>query len=241
MRLIGFLIITVSLVFGVVGAVTAYLPRLNLADHRLVNLTLAANAGWVEDAEGQRRHIGRVDEKVTTEMLEALRAAKVSRIKVKEFSLVRWSESWLFVLGCMGLITGALFVRMRSKPAVSASADETKSHGDAAAIVAELKDRLAALRRELGELDERAAVEHVLSQIGAMQRDLIPAFIAARQQITASGGLAGFAQVMDAFAAAERQINRAWSAAADHVMDESTACIDRAAELLNEVDRRLRA
>ena len=50
-------------------------------------------------------------------------------------------------------------------------------------------------------------------------------FVEARSPLIAQLGLAGFAEVMDRWAAAERQINRAWSAAADGVYEEVVDCL----------------
>lgn len=45
MKLIGSLVVIASLVFGVLSAATAYLPKLSLPDERLLGLTLNAHAG----------------------------------------------------------------------------------------------------------------------------------------------------------------------------------------------------
>lgn len=240
MRLLGYLIITVSLVVGVVGAVTAYLPRLSMADDRLIGLTLAADAGRIEDAAGKAEPIARSGATVDAAMLASLRSAGVGRIKVKEFALGRWSEWWMFLLGCAGLIGGAMLVRgKRAGPSAGPATAAAPGSTGAAQTVEQIRQRVASLRQALASLPEDAAAARVLEDLGAVQRDLVPAFIAARPEIVARRGLAGFAQVMDAFAAAERQINRAWSAAADDVMEESIVCIGRAAELLEETQRRL--
>jgi hypothetical protein len=63
--------------------------------------------------------------------------------------------------------------------------------------------------------------------------------LAARAELTSRLGLGGYARLMDAFAAAERAINRAWSAAADEVEAEAITSLDLASELLAEARERV--
>ncbi len=53
-------------------------------------------------------------------------------------------------------------------------------------------------------------------------------FLAARETLIWRHGLATYGRVMDAFAAGERSLNRAWSASADGYQDEIDLCLDRA-------------
>ena len=69
----------------------------------------------------------------------------------------------------------------------------------------------------------------------------MPAFAAGRAELINRMGLAAYAQLMDRFAATERQINRAWSAAADGVEAEVNDCLATAAILLEETIERLGA
>ena len=64
-------------------------------------------------------------------------------------------------------------------------------------------------------------------------------FIDARQALIGRHGLGGYAMIMDRFAAAERQINRARSAAADGVYDEAETCLKAAADRLRETSQTL--
>lgn len=247
MKLVAFLIIAVSMCVGVIGAVTAYLPPLSLADSSLVGLTLNAPAGNASTDPRAPRPIAKKGDTLTAELLATLRAANVQRVKVKEFSLARWPEWWLFVLGCAGLAGGAALVRsMRAKALAAASSTHGPRPAGAAAKLgpAELLDAMRAdldtLRGKLhatpGQRDRLAAI---VADIGHMQQTHVEAFLNARPQLTARLGLGGYARLMDAFAAAERAINRAWSAAADEVEAEALACIDRAAVLLAEARARV--
>ena len=60
-----------------------------------------------------------------------------------------------------------------------------------------------------------------------------------RDALVADLGMAGYAELMDAFSRLERALNRAWSAAADGVPDEALRCVDEAVALAPEVENRL--
>ena len=101
---------------------------------------------------------------------------------------------------------------------------------------ADLETLRGKLRATPAQRDRLAAI---VADIGHMQQTHIAAFLNARPELTARLGLGGYARLMDTFAAAERAINRGWSAAADEVESESLVCLDRAAELLAEARGRV--
>jgi hypothetical protein len=83
----------------------------------------------------------------------------------------------------------------------------------------------------MGTLDsDRVRMERIVASLGEVQSELVPAFADARPMLIAERGMGGFAQVMDSFAAMERKINRAWSAAADGEYEESSESLAEAAE-----------
>ena len=55
-------------------------------------------------------------------------------------------------------------------------------------------------------------------------------FLAARETLIHRHGLMRYGRIMDAFAAGERALFRAWSASVDGYVDEVDACLDRAYE-----------
>lgn len=249
MKLVAFLIIAVSMCVGVVGALTAYVPPLSLSDSSLENLTLNAPAGNTSSDPRKPEPIAVKGQQLTPELLATLRAANVKRVKVKEFSFARWPEWWLFTLGCMGLGGGAMLVRsMRSKALAAAAAAKPggPSATTGAAVALSPAQLIDAMRADLESLRgkllatpaQRDRLAAIVADIGHMQQTHIAAFLNARPELTARLGLGGYARLMDAFAAAERAINRAWSAAADEVESEANACLDRAAALLEEAKGR---
>ncbi len=88
-------------------------------------------------------------------------------------------------------------------------------------LAAKLKNLDAAKRAEVGVAGIRDFID----------RHLVPdvhRFLAARETLIFRHGLPTYGRVMDAFAAGERALNRAWSASADGYRDEVDACLDRA-------------
>ncbi len=240
MKLAAFLLITISLCVGVIGGITAYLPPLSLPDDRLTGLTLNAPAGNSSADLRAPLPIATKGAALSPELLAALRGAGVERVKVKEFSFGRWPEWWMFALGCAGLGAGAFMVRtMRqtATPTPGAGGDARPSPERALEALQTEVDALRARVRDTGTEAERLAL--MLSEIARMQQSHIAAFIGARPELTARLGMGAYARLMDAFASAERQINRAWSAAADEVEAEAIVCLDDASDLLRESRARL--
>ncbi len=236
MRLLANLLLIASLVAGIFGAAAAYLSPLSLPDDRLVGLTLNAPAGIGVDAAGRPQPLAVKNARLTPELLAALRAAGVRRVRGKEFALGRWSGAGLFLAGCAGLVLGAALLRasarraLASAPAGAGSAGETPD-----AILAAMRRAVDGLRDELPRLpDPEERLRRVLDVLTEVQEKLVPDFAALRPMLTARLGLAGYARLMDRFAAGERQVNRAWSAAADGIEDEVTDCLGHASLLLAE-------
>jgi len=59
-------------------------------------------------------------------------------------------------------------------------------------------------------------------------------FVDARESIAHSYGLKAYAEVMNRFAAAERSLNRVWSASTDGYIDETSAYLEKAATYFEE-------
>lgn len=242
MKLLASIIIAVSLVIGVVGAMTAYLPPLSLPAEELVGLELNAPAG--RDPDDPTKPLARGGDTITPELLAQLRDQNITRIKVKEFSLGRWTGWPLFVIGGIGLAGGAVMLRHFGRRAVLIQtgpiAEAAAARRGPEASFEAIRSGIGELRRRLPSLPPREKLLAILDTFGEVQRTHIPAFIAARPELTARLGLAGYAQLMDSFAAAERQLNRAWSAAADGVLDEALERVETSALLFDEAAAKLR-
>lgn len=244
MRPLPFIVISASLVAGVLGAATAYSPRLAGYEASLVGTTLNADAGG-----GRPRTppavaeppIARKNTVLTSEIIRQLLDAGVRRVRVKEFSLARWGEWWLFAVGVSGLLAGGVLARRDTAiAAAQAHSDSARGPGDPRELLAELSRGLDSVVEQLDIAGNEAAKRRIiLDRVGDLQRGPQTRFPEARPALLRLGGLSGYATVMDTFAAAERQINRAWSAAADGYLDEARASLHTGRELLAETTKRL--
>lgn len=245
MKLLGYLFMTICLCTGCIAATTAYSPPLSLPDAQLVGLDLASPAGVVLGEHGEPEPL--VDPEktptITPEVLKELREAGVKRVHVKEFSFARWPHWWIMAVSIVGLVIGALFVKtatrkeIRASAAVAAKEGETPEHA-----IATLHQELEGLVRDLETVGdhERARLEMIVDRVGEMQRGPCATIADARTRLTGKLGLAGFAEFMDRFSTFERQLNRAWSAAADEVLGESETALAAAQEILPAVEGKLK-
>lgn len=256
MRLFANLLITVSLCLGAIMAATAYVVPTSLPDAQFTDVTLNAPAGVrtddagkpVLDDEGNRVPLVEADgpdgepTALTPEVLATLRDGGVKRVRVKQFAFSRWSGRWLFLLSAVGLGIGAWLVRMDAKAAHAAAAGtgESEHAGSPRQTLATIEQTVRDLHdRVLAMPTDRERLHAIVEVLGELQQNEITQFAESRTALVARYGLAGFANVMDGFAAGERQVNRAWSAAADGVVDEAVACLERAVHRFDDVTARL--
>ncbi|MEM1328968.1 MAG: hypothetical protein AAGG07_00255 [Planctomycetota bacterium] len=253
MKLFASLLIMIGTVCGALAAATAYLAPLSLEDDRLIGLTLDAPAGQTP-SEGaperdpltpassqalgspSRTPIAGKGAELTSELLIELRAAGVERVRVTEFSFGRWPGKWAFLGSAAALLVGAMMLRSGAKAAPAAQGESPAQGGAEALDHAERM--LDALRQRL-ELPGGPDLHAITDVLGEVQAGPIAAFIADRPALIAKIGLAGYARVMDRFAAFERSVNRGWSAATDGATDEAMACVERAPVLLAEAKQAL--
>lgn len=237
MRYVAILILAVGLSLGVLGAATAYNPPLSLEDGALVGLELAAPAGGAPGSAP----LALSGEALSPELLARLRDAGVKRVRVESFAMSRWSGRWMFAGGMAILVAGAVVMR-RASARGRASAGAGGAAGSARDILADLVRQVGALRAEAGAAAPEAVKALILDRVGGLQRGAMEAFVeAARRDLIAAGGLRLFASVIDRYSAAERRLNRAWSAAADGYLEEALASLDEAAPLLDETMARFGA
>lgn len=243
MKALGSLLVMLSLVAGAYAAATAYLVPVDSIDPQGPPVVLHAPAGRTGDAPPQpvlRPGPREAPLVLTATHLESLRAAGVERVHVKEFSFARWKEGPLFLIAAAGLLAGSLMVRSAVRRAAAAAVREG---GAAARPEALLDAAIARARRLRDELEGAPATAAPLGRLAAcveaMQAESFDPFVENRAALVAALGMGGYAQMMDRFAAAERQFNRAWSAAADAVPAEAAACFGEGIALLEEARSRL--
>ena len=194
--------------------------------------------------------IGRPGDRVTAELLDLLRNQKpdpVRYVRVSSFSLERWFgapggfRGWGFVACAVGLFVGAMIVRRATKKEIAATREARGGdRAGAKAAFGQITGALDALQRDLAPVREpKVRTAMIVERIGVIQRDYAPAFVADRPALIGALGLGGFAELMDRFAALERQTNRAWSAAADEHEDEAITSLYRALAIMPEVAEKL--
>lgn len=252
MKIIAYFVLAASLIVGFIGALTAYIPRVD--EQSLVRLHLNAPAGNKNEGQGTPEPIAAPRTELTTEVIAQLKEAGVERVRVREFAFSRWTGWWLYLIGAAGLLAAGLVLRWQRQVAPTSGAFVAANvPTDPAQIIAEMRRRIEGL---LGVLPaepvesfeampyapvsaRRSFASSIISEIGEVQLTLMPAFIDARPRLIAAFGMAGYARLMDVYAAAERSMNRAWSAAADSDEAEAIASLERALVLLDEAAARL--
>lgn len=166
-------------------------------------------------------------------------------VKVKEFAFERWPHALPFVLSAAGLFAGAMLVRTATKKELRAAATTpgvqgAEKVGDPAHALAQTRAVCEQLLRDLPAMrSEKDRLDAIVERLGEAQKTHLAAFVDARPRLIAKLGLGGYAEMMDRFAAGERQLNRAWSAAADGYADEAMRCLANVPALLAEAERRL--
>jgi hypothetical protein len=233
------LLLALSLAAGTIACMTAYSPQLAAIEGAIEageEIELGAPSGKSVDAAGEVTPIAAVGTRLTPEIVATLRAAGVERVRVRQFSFARWSHSWMFAASAAGLAIGAVFVRRESRASRKSSLQEGRSAQAPVTALTCMRDTLRMLDSEMPALREASGgMKRVTDVLGELQATHVDTILQSRDRIIATGGLAGFATFMSAFSIMERQINRAWSAAADDVPEESGDSIRRALALMDNV------
>jgi hypothetical protein len=258
LRICAYLVLAASLVVGFIGALTAYVPPLD--DPSVTGLHLNAPAGDKSKGKGAPEPIAATRTELTPELVAELQTSGVERVRVREFAVNRWTGWWLYLIGAIGLLASGLVLRrQRQVEAAEGAFASPNVPSDPAQILAEMRRRIEGL---LGVMPAEPLESYgtmadadpslrpaghgrpplatrVIKEVGEIQATLMPAFIDARPRLVAAFGMAGYARLMDVYAAAERALNRAWSAAADADEAEAIQSLERGLSLLKESAQRL--
>lgn len=135
------------------------------------------------------------------------------------------SVAWLPYAAAIGAGAVGLFLYRRSIGA--AAGDQVQVHGD----LAELRDALDGICDGLEEMSGRrdAIPAHEFRfEIDRRFRDHLTRFAASRDAMKHAFGLQTYADIMSAFAAGERYVNRIWTASADGYVDEVMTYLEKA-------------
>lgn len=242
MRLIGNMLVWICLAIGLIAATSIYTWPLGADATSDARFELGPGgdgaprfAELLRDVRGgDGQVVVPADAPLDPATLAIIRDVGARRVIIKHPAgksgalLRNWSGRWYFLLAVSGLVVGAFFIRSSARKAVEQT-EGVHTIAKPEDLVARLCDEVAALRASLPGLpDDEARLRAIIHQLGEVQAVLIPAFVETRPVLVAQRGVGGFARVMDLFAAAERKINRAWSAAADGVLHESVASLEEA-------------
>ena len=138
-----------------------------------------------------------------------------------------------FAVGVVGVVLARLGTQREAR-------HETKLAGDLETLTTSL-DRLVDNLERLNAEDNKADPYRVHERIDELLRDDLASFADARESIGHIFSLAAYADVMNAFAAGERYVNRVWSASIDGWVDELEEYIGRAREQFLDAQGKLRA
>jgi hypothetical protein len=136
---------------------------------------------------------------------------------------VRWGE---FAAAAVVAAIGIVLVRL-------AIHRETRAEGKLATNMEVVRESLENVSTGFGKLQAELPtldpydVRYFIDETFA---DELSRFAAARESIAHVHGLQAYAEVMNAFAAGERYLNRVWSASADGYIDEVETYVGKAAE-----------
>lgn len=134
------------------------------------------------------------------------------------------------------MLAGLVFVRMGA-----GEADEEAVHGEGVRVLARSLEALVGKLEALNGAGESMDVYAVRERIDAELMEDLDAFVQARESMIPRYGMQTYANVMSAFAASERLINRGWSASADGYIDEVWASLARAEAEMRDARERLAA
>ena len=148
-------------------------------------------------------------------------------ISTRQQDAVEWS--WYGVGVAIG-VAGIVLLRARA-----ATSGEGKAQAEIqVARLGEILEKIAAGLAELKRKQDSIAVADVRDFIDQRLAPRLREFAESREALSGVHGLEAYVEVMSRFAAAERNLNRAWSASADGYVDEVWACVEQAEGFLKE-------
>lgn len=141
--------------------------------------------------------------------------------KTQPWSTINWTWYLISALVC---VLGIVAIRI-SKRADGIKSEQSQANYSTLAINIDLViTNLQQLKKSQAEMRPSEMVTFIDDQLADGLRE----FADAREAIIPQQGLHHYADIMTQFAAGERAINRAWSAAADGYVDEVEICLERA-------------
>ncbi|MCA9652161.1 MAG: hypothetical protein H6712_04780 [Myxococcales bacterium] len=134
-------------------------------------------------------------------------------------------------------IAGVLLLRRTAAASLGTAAQVGQRIDGLRRSLAEADDALRGLAEAGDELDVYAVRDRLDTELA----EPLGAFADGREAMIPAFGLDAYGEVMTRFAAAERLVNRSWSASADGYVDEVRSCLGQASGLLSDARERFEA
>jgi hypothetical protein len=151
-----------------------------------------------------------------------------------------WQEDqtpWQYYIPTLSVgILGVVLLRLHHRQQIGGAQEHVHQVQNLTDCLQRITDQLARLMQSLS--DDQALDIH--TEIDRCFTNDLAAFVEDRQSITHAHGLQAYADIMSSFAAAERYLNRVWSASADGYVDEVRDYMTRAQEQFNDSLQRLK-
>lgn len=135
------------------------------------------------------------------------------------------SVAWLpYVLALMAGMVGLIMVKLTHN---AGARDEHRVAGNLDTLQASL-DNISTRLDELAGRRDKVPAHEFRFEIDRWFREDLDRFAEARESMQHAFGLQAYADIMSAFAAGERYLNRVWTASADGYIDEIMTYLDKA-------------
>ncbi|MCO4760231.1 MAG: hypothetical protein KC502_01925 [Myxococcales bacterium] len=235
-RMIGLLLL--SLGTGIAAVFGAWLPGGDSADHRA---RMEAQA-HLDMATRVDKDLKKTTDESARKQLTAL-AGKVGPMAPKGADgkplaaprgadgVSMWAgEAGLpFGLGVLLVIIGVVLARRGISAEAAANHTDSATSGTATGpLLEQLVTETAGLCAQYTDKDELPDLMAVRTDVERVQQQIVSPLVEGRGQISQEYGVAAYAEVFVPFSAAERLLNRAWSASVDEYVDEIAPCLVKA-------------
>lgn len=132
---------------------------------------------------------------------------------------------WAWFLPAIGVAFAGLVLHRRAAGKASKAADRVATNRQ---VLAGRLDRIVAELEALAADKEAIPPHEFRFEVDRRFRDDLAAFADARDTMAHLFGIQAYADIMGAFAAGERYLNRVWSASTDGYVDEVLSYVERA-------------
>ena len=166
--------------------------------------------------------------------LAELTEAEVEMVDVKTpaaWNLADWTQRWNFLGAVLAILAGVLLNRRGAR---ASAVQATPSAGGTVEEPGAVLERLVAETEALAGRVETLDAPALHAALDALLSGPLYTLVEGREALRARHGVRAATAFMAPLATAERQLNRAWSAAVDGATEESRDCVGHALAPLRE-------